>query len=501
VRAAVGSRRRPATAAETPIRHAAAERATLQAVQERGGSLPPAPALVVLDDILATLERLHAAGITHSHIRPAVVVVGRDGRCRLNDGNPPPSPGSAASGLLGYVAPEVRAGRAVTPQADVYSATSVFLEALTNLPPLGGVDQARRDVSVPMAARGLLEEGLHPDPRRRPASPGRLRADIAVAGDAFLEDDWRGRGRAWLSAAAGAIETGTDLAGAVQSPWARPRRPEGDLPAPSDARPAKPSIGLGSAGAAGAAGASAGASRPTSPSSRPVADSLRSAADSSRPTENSRPTEYSRPTAPSSRQTGSAERPVVASSRPTPASSRPTQSSSRPATTSSRSGAASSQPAPRTLSEALRHRGAGAALASETATPQTDERGGRRRPDQRVIAGVALGTAGLVALVLVAALILHGTPATLPAHQPVPATAAPTALPSPSQPVFGFSQQFATPAPATPSPSPSPTPSATPAVLPGTGAPPASANQPPPPAQTQTAPPVNCFVILFCHTG
>lgn len=443
VRAAVGGRRKVIATADEPARHVSRdERPTLQSALERGGSLPAAPALLVLDDVLATLERLHAAGITHGHIRPAIVVVGSEGRCRLEDGIPPPAPGSAASGLLGYVAPEVRNGRPVTPQADVYSATAVFLEALTNLPPLGGVEQGRRDVSVPVFARGLLEEGLHPDPRRRPQSAARFRADVAIAGNAFLEDDWRSRGRAWLTAASRAIETGGDLAGAVHSPWAGPGRPERDLPAASDARPPKPMIGMRASAAA--------AATPKPDRLQPrTAPELTSARTDATPTR----TEAAR------------VRTEVAAPNGTLRD-----------TFSSRAAAV------------------GVSEGDELASPHTDG-SDRRRRDQRVYTGIALGGAGILALGLVGALILHGTPATLaPAHS-APSVTSPTPAPSPTTPVFGFSQQFNTPVPtATPSPSPTPAPSATPTVLPGTGVPTAAPTQQPAP----TPSPTSCFLI-FCN--
>lgn len=425
VRAAVGGRRKVIATADEPARYVRRdERPTLQAILERGGSLPSAPALLVLDDVLAALERLHAAGITHGHIRPAIVVIGSEGRSRLEEGIPPPAPGSAASGLLGYVAPEVRSGRPATPTSDVYTATAVFLEALTNLPPLGGVEQARRDVSVPVFARGLLEEGLHPDPRRRPQSAARLRADIAVAGNAFLEDDWRSRGRAWLTAASRAIESGADLAGAVHSPWASPRRPERDLPAASDARPSKPMIGVRTAAADAAAAAAAAKPDRLQPAPEP------------------KPLTPSRDTL---RDTFSTRAATVAT-----------------------------------------------AAGDEFASPQVD--GSDRRRSQRVYAGIALGGAGVLALGLVGALVLHGTPATVPPTHSAPVAATPAPSPTPSAPVFGFSQQFNTPPPtATPSPTPTPTPSAKPTVLPGTGAPPTAAPTPPPPTPSPT---VGCFLIF-----
>ncbi|MBV8529306.1 MAG: hypothetical protein JOZ75_13420 [Candidatus Dormibacteraeota bacterium] len=430
MRAAVGGRRKVIATADEKARYVtAAERPALQAILERGGALPAGPALLVLDDVLATLERLHAAGITHGHIRPAIVVVGSEGRSRLEDGIPPPAPGSAASGLLGYVAPEVRGGRPATPPSDVYSATAVFLESLTNLPPLGGVEQARRDVSVPVFARGLLEEGLHPDPRRRPQSAARLRADIAVAGNAFLEDDWRSRGRSWLTAASQAIESGTDLAGAVHSPWAGPRRPERDLPAASDARPPKPLIGARTAAAGAAAAAAFAAAKPDRLERRPRAALTSAHADRSPARVDAAP---ARVEATPVRTEATAARTPVTAPRGTLRD-----------TFSTRTAAVAAADAP----------------ADELASPQTD--GADRRRSQRVYAGIALGGAGVLALGLVAALVLHGTPATLPPAPSAPAVTTPSPSPTPSAPVFGFSQQFNTPPPtATPSPSPTPTPSA-----------------------------------------
>lgn len=460
VRSAVGGRRRVSAAgADEPARCVSRdERPTLQAILERGGSLPAAPALLVLDDVLATLERLHAAGITHGHLRPAIVVVGSEGRSRLEEGIPPPAPGSAASGLLGYVAPEVRSGRPATPQADVYSATAVFLEALTNLPPLGGVDQARRDVSVPVFARGLLEEGLHPDPLRRPQSAARLRADIAVAGDAFLDDDWRSRGRSWLTAASRAIESGADLAGAVQSPWARPGRPERDLPAASDARPQKPRNGMRTAAAAAPWAAAASAAKPDPLLPTPGAELTSARADA-----------------------------LPSRSEATPAETSPAETAHpRTDTTPTRT------PRP-TLRGGLSTRTAAvdAAAGGELISLQTD--GGDRRRSQRLYAGIALGGVGVLALGLVGALVLHGTPAPLPPSHFAPVVTTPSPSPSPSAPVFGFNQQFNTPPPtATPSPSPTPIPSARPTVLPGTGVPTAAPTQTPVP----TPAPTSCFLII-----
>lgn len=231
--AATGRRRVPA---EGQRRGApGADQPSLQRILERGAA-PLGAALTLLEDLLESLGRLHAAGIAHGHVRPEAVVIGPDGRCRLDDRAAKPSFGSARWGLLGYVAPEVRAGKPRSPSSDVYGATAVFFEAVTGLPPLGGVDQARRDPFLPLPARGLVEEGLDPDPTRRPATAERLRTDLSTVGEAFLDGEWRSSGRAWLGTASEASLPSSRRG--RRFPWMRRGRPGAATTPATEARAA-----------------------------------------------------------------------------------------------------------------------------------------------------------------------------------------------------------------------------------------------------------------------
>ncbi|HEX6539552.1 MAG TPA: hypothetical protein VF155_10265 [Candidatus Dormibacteraeota bacterium] len=371
---------------------------SLQRMLQRGGTAPLAPALLVLDDLLESLGRLHAAGITHGHVRPESVLVGPDGRCRLDDRAARPALGSASLGLLGYVAPEVRAGGARSPSSDIYGATAVFFEALTGLPPLGGVDQARRDETVPLPARRLVEEGLDADPTHRTSSSERMRSDLATAGDAFLDRGWRQSGRSWLTTASDAVAPAAAVSDAPIAPVTkRSRSWSGRAAKPAADKPA--------------------AETPADADAGPVA-------------------------------------PVVAADN----------------------GGGG-------LLAGLRHR-------------DPDDGDEPRRRDPRLLAGIAIVAIGLLALIIVAAFALRGTPArtTAPIVTGGPASSAPSLLPTPSGPVFGTSSTPATPASA-PTPSPSPSPSPTPAP---TARPPAGGNNPPPsfvplPAPTPTQ---SCLIII-----
>lgn len=192
------------------------ERGTsLQDVIERSGSLPPAAALLLLDDVLERLERIQATGAAHVELRPAVVTINEYGRVGLAESvlsseagaGLVPSPAAAR-----YAAPEVRGGAPIDARADLYSATAVFVEALTGMPPdigrdvissaPGATPTHQMENPAPPAVRRLVDAGLAGEPWQRPKDADALRALLAkVAGECFPDQDWRGRGRAWLAAA------------------------------------------------------------------------------------------------------------------------------------------------------------------------------------------------------------------------------------------------------------------------------------------------------------
>ena len=390
---------------------------------QRGGTAPLAPALLVLDDLLESLGRLHAAGITHGHVRPESVLVGSDGRCRLDDQAARPALGSASMGLLGYVAPEVRAGGARSPASDIYGATAVFFEALTGLPPLGGVGQARRDETVPLPARRLVEEGLDPDPATRTSSSERMRSDLATAGDAFLDRGWRQSGRSWLTTASEAVVP-AEVGDAPMAPVTKRSRSW-------SARTAKPA--------------------PETPTVAQLADEAGPVA------------------------------PVLADN---------TGGGGLLAGLWRRGGSAGGH-------GSSGGGGSGSTRGGHMGSGDPDDADEPRRRDPRLLAGIAIVAIGLLALIIVAAFALRGTPArsNAPIFSPGPASSAPSLLPTPSGPVFGTSSTPATPE-SSPTPSPSPSPNPTPAP---TARPPASHSNPPPSFVPMPAPtPTQSCLLIIC---
>lgn len=195
-----------------------------------GGSLhtllgdygPPAADVVadLLDQLLAGLEHVHAAGVVHRDVTPANLLLDatEDGPrrpvLRLGDfgiavraGEPRMTEAGLVLGTPGFVAPEALAGAAPAPAADLYAAGQVGRALLGAAPaapgplgdapeapgPLGDAPGAPGPLGDAPAAPGLLGDGpdlpgplaailaalTAPDPADRPASAAAARRLLA----------------------------------------------------------------------------------------------------------------------------------------------------------------------------------------------------------------------------------------------------------------------------------------------------------------------------------
>lgn len=145
---------------------------SLAAMLASGQRLPASRLLPVLRDVLGALDALHEQGLVHGGVHPGNVFVLDDGSGRLADarGQARLRGGEAPT----YAAPEVLAGGAVDPRADLYAVGCVGYAALTGAPPfLGSLAAVRaahgvqtpaplsaRDASIPVALDRLLRERL-----------------------------------------------------------------------------------------------------------------------------------------------------------------------------------------------------------------------------------------------------------------------------------------------------------------------------------------------------
>lgn len=111
----------------------------------RRGPLPPAQALAVLEPLAEALDHAHENGVIHRDVKPANVLLARDGRVKLADLGVATgvdvtrlTSSGTALGSAAYMAPEQHAGDEATAGADVYALAAVAYEALTGRRPRTG---------------------------------------------------------------------------------------------------------------------------------------------------------------------------------------------------------------------------------------------------------------------------------------------------------------------------------------------------------------------------
>jgi len=187
----------------------------------RQGQLGDAPLLRVAAAVCAGLAHAHEHGVVHRDVKPANVLLGRDGTVRVLDfgiatlDEPDATVDDRMLGTLSYMAPESCLGGRPTPATDVWAVGVMVYEALTGANPY----RARTPDE-------LRERHRHP-PRSLADLRPELPRSLAVACARALESNPRRRpsaeafGRV-LSAAADAIE-----------------RPGEREPSPSASRPAR----------------------------------------------------------------------------------------------------------------------------------------------------------------------------------------------------------------------------------------------------------------------
>ena len=166
------------------------------------GPLPLDDALRLADDLLAALDAAHQEGIVHRDVKPANVLLAKDGRAKLADFGVARAPATSdtVSGLsmegrqpgsLRYMSPEQVRGAAVDPRSDLYSAAAVLYEAIAGRPYLDLRGRAEFDIrlailqeeprpleGVPPAVWSALTAALRKDAAARPASAAAFRAAL-----------------------------------------------------------------------------------------------------------------------------------------------------------------------------------------------------------------------------------------------------------------------------------------------------------------------------------
>jgi ABC-type transport system substrate-binding protein len=202
------------------------EGADLRELLGRDGPLDPEEALRLVAQVGEALDEAHARGLVHRDVKPANILVDRDGAAYLGDfglAKHASSPSSLTGeqsfvGTIAYVAPEQIKGEQLDGRADVYALTCVLYEAVTGRTPFEREselavlfahlhEQAPRASDVrpelPPGLDHVLRTGTAKEPKERYASCAELVA--AARGALAGERGPRTRVRARTVALAGVV--------------------------------------------------------------------------------------------------------------------------------------------------------------------------------------------------------------------------------------------------------------------------------------------------------
>ena len=150
--------------------------ARLLADEGRPG-LPVSSVLRWIAQAAEALTVLHQHGVVHGDVKPANLILDRNGRVVLVDlgSSSVPLSETPRGGTPGFRAPEIAAGAPADRVSDVFSLAATAFTLLTGTPPTGG--RPEWSGVTPVVAERLqtaLRAGLSIDPARRPATPGEL---------------------------------------------------------------------------------------------------------------------------------------------------------------------------------------------------------------------------------------------------------------------------------------------------------------------------------------
>jgi serine/threonine protein kinase len=164
------------------------------------GPMTVAQSIRIVDEVLQALEAAHAEGIIHRDVKPANILLTRDGRAKLADfGVARQDPGSGTvsgasfregqAGSLLYMAPEQVRGTTVGPAADLYALGAVWYEMLAGRHYLGLEGRADFEMRlailqepprlplprIPDPVNALIKALVAKDPSGRPSTAAAAR--------------------------------------------------------------------------------------------------------------------------------------------------------------------------------------------------------------------------------------------------------------------------------------------------------------------------------------
>ncbi|NKY85488.1 Stk1 family PASTA domain-containing Ser/Thr kinase [Nocardia veterana] len=175
---------------------------TLRDIVRGKGPLPPRRAMEIIADVCAALDFSHKNGIVHRDMKPANIMINRQGAVKvmdfgiaraIADSSNPMTQTAAVIGTAQYLSPEQARGEQVDARSDVYSVGCVLYEILTGQPPFTGdspvavaYQHVREDPklpslvhpSVPRELDSVILKAMAKNPANRYQSAAEMRADL-----------------------------------------------------------------------------------------------------------------------------------------------------------------------------------------------------------------------------------------------------------------------------------------------------------------------------------
>ncbi len=155
-----------------------------------GGGLEPAKALLMVPKICDALEYAHQMGVVHRDVKPANILLDREGRVKIADfglsrlieekeDEGRITRTQQVMGTVEYMAPEQREGaKHIDHRADIYSLGVVFYELLTGELPIGRFDPPSKKVEVDVRLDDVVLRVLAKDPQRRYQRASEVAVDV-----------------------------------------------------------------------------------------------------------------------------------------------------------------------------------------------------------------------------------------------------------------------------------------------------------------------------------
>jgi serine/threonine protein kinase len=162
------------------------------------GPVEPGRAARLAEQLCRGLAQAHAQRIIHRDVKPANILISRDGRVKVGDFGVARLAEATSDGALAtivgtprYMAPEQGSGGQTTPATDVYSAGIVLYEMLAGAPPFTGSSLAELALNhlhdpppplpdaTPPALRDVVAKALAKDPAERYQDAGEMADALA----------------------------------------------------------------------------------------------------------------------------------------------------------------------------------------------------------------------------------------------------------------------------------------------------------------------------------